>query len=107
MQVGANAEAELTDYAPYDFIATNRDFLGLVMHGLSANTPILAVGQSRVSYDFNPKDDAVAVRLETAAGEEDISFRTFSGDWFAASLSDDGRHLILAEPYDLAVYALD
>jgi hypothetical protein len=107
VRIGAVAEAELTDDAPYEFIAANRDFLGLVMHGMSANTPIHEVDRSRLAYDFDPKSDAVTVRCVTSGAQQDISFRTFSGDWFAASFSDDGKHLVLAEPYDLAVYSLD
>jgi hypothetical protein len=60
--------AQLLGAAPYEFIAANRDFLGLVMHGLSANAALLEARQSRTSYDFDPKEDAVTVLVTTPMG---------------------------------------
>src|SRR5215475_3423072 len=51
--------------------------------------------------------DLVTVNCKVHGRSAQIKFQSLSGDWFAASLSDDGRHLVLAEPYDIALYALD
>lgn len=98
--------AEVTDEHPYRFVENNADFLGLVFDGLSANEPVLRVGSTIVSYNFDPRKDFVSVNCEIAGEQEVLEFRTFSGDWFVASLSDDGRHLVLAEPYEVALYQL-
>jgi len=95
---------EVTDDAPYEFLKGNRGFLGLVMAGETANQPLMRHGDTEISYDFNPKNDFVTVHCRTSGGASEVQFRTMSGDWFAASLSEDGRYLVLAEPYDLAVY---
>ena len=84
----------------------NTDFLGLLLKGLAANVPLLRVGGHEVSYDFDPKSDFATVNCKVHGRSAQIKFRTLSGDWFAASLSDDGRHLVLAEPYDIALYEL-
>ena len=46
----------------------------------------------------------VVVAYEAGESLGTVEFPTFSGDWFAASLSDDGKHLVLAEPYSIALY---
>ena len=97
----------MTDHSPYEFVERNTDFLGLLFKGLTANVPLLRVGGKEVSYHFDPKSDFVTVNCKVHGRSAEIKFRTLSGDWFAASLSDDGRHLVLAEPYDIALYALD
>jgi hypothetical protein len=96
----------LTDHAPYAFVDGRTDFLGLVFKGLPTNTPLLRVGQSEIAFDVKPKNDFVIVDYLAAGARGQIRFTTFSGDWFAASLSDDGRYLVMADPYDLAVYAV-
>jgi len=105
--IGAKPSVEVTDHPPYKFVEGRTDFLGLVFKGLSANDPLLHVGQNEIAYDFDPKKDFVAVNYKVAGRSGRIEFPTLSGDWFAASFSDDGRYLVLAEPYDVALYALD
>jgi len=107
VEIGASPAAEATEHAPYQFVENNNDFLGLVFDGLPENRPILRVGTTEISYDFDPKADFVEVRYRTEHQAGTIDFRTFSGDWFAASLSDDGSHLVLAEPYEVGLYRLD
>ena len=92
------------DNSPYNFIEERNDFLGLVFDGVRENEPLLDVGKNRFSYGFNPKNGAVTVSYMIASQTVEIEFPTFTGDWFAASFSEDGRYLVLAEPYDLAVY---
>lgn len=100
--IGASAEADVTDDAPYEFSQQSPDFIPE-----GSNRPLLQAGQARLDYKFKRGDDFATVRYSSPITSGEIKFRTFSGDWFVASLSDDGRHLILAEPYDLAIYALD
>lgn len=107
VEFGASPSAEPTEHAPYAFVENNNDFLGLVFDGLRENQPILRVGSTEISYDFDPKAEFVRVSYRTERQAGTIDFRTFSGDWFAASLSDDGAYLILAEPYELGLYRLD
>ena len=95
---------EVTDIHPYKFVEGNKDFLGLVFEGLVENQPIERIGDTEISWEFDPKSDFVTVHIRVGLETRKVEFRTFSGDWFAASLSDDGRHFVLAEPYDIAVY---
>lgn len=102
--IGAPPSVEVTDHSPYKFVEGKTDFLGLVLNGLSANDPLLRVGQNEIAYDFDSTKDFVAVAYKVAGRSGQIDFRILSGDWFAASFSDDGKYLVLAEPYDLALY---
>jgi hypothetical protein len=104
--IGATPSVQLTDHSPHKFIEGRADFLGLVFEGFAKNAPLLCVGQNKIAFDFDPKRDFVTVNYSTGGRSGQVEFRTLSGDWFAASLSDDGRHLVLADPYDLAVYAV-
>ncbi|CAN7491324.1 hypothetical protein LJR118_003417 [Acidovorax sp. LjRoot118] len=74
--------------------------------GVSATPPLLHVDETSVSYSFDPRADAQSVLVQSADSSHKISFRTMSGDWFVATLSVDGRYLIVAEPYLLEVYSL-
>ena len=107
ISIGKTLGIEVTDHSPYEFVERNTDFLGLLFKGLTANVPLLRVGGNEVSYHFDPKSDFVTVNCKVHGRSAEIKFRTLSGDWFAASLSDDGRHMVLAEPYDIALYALE
>lgn len=91
---------EVLDDDPYEFAARPECF------GVSLHAPILEVGASRISYVFEPSQSQQNVSIVTSKGLENLSFRTFSGDWFVATLSRDGRFLIIAEPYLIEVYAL-
>lgn len=104
--LGASPTIEVTDHPTYKFIEGRTDFLGLVFEGFSKNSPLLRVGQNEIVVDFDPKKDFATIDYSVAGRRGQIEFRALSGDWFAASFSDDGRYLILADPYDLAVYAV-
>jgi hypothetical protein len=104
--IGTTLSIEVTDHPPYKFVGGNTDFLGLVFEGFTANSPLLRVGENEIAYDFDPTRNFVTVNYKVDGRSGEVEFRTLSGDWFAASLSDDGRHLVLAEPYDIALYAL-
>lgn len=106
VRLGSKPNVEVTDHAPYDFARKRTDFLGLSFKGCVANEPLLLVGDTRIRYDFDPRIDFVEVTYEVAGRSGTIEFETASGDWFATSLSDNGRFLILAEPYGLAAYDL-
>ena len=60
--------------------------------------------QNQIAYDFDPEKDFVTLNYEVAGRSGQIEFRTLSGDWFAASFSDDGKYLVLADPHDIALY---
>lgn len=98
--VGSTASVTPTDHAPYK-IADRHDFVGW---GKADASPILSLGQRTVSYDFDPSDPAVVVRLFGGETDQRIDFQIYSGDWFSASLSRDGRLLVLAEPYRISLY---
>lgn len=97
---------EVAEIHPYKFVEGNNDFLGLVFEGLGENQPIKRVGSTEIAWAFDPKSDFVTVHVRAGLEVDKVEFHTFSGDWFAASLSDDGQHLVLAEPYDIAVYRI-
>jgi hypothetical protein len=96
--------ADPDDQHPYEFVENNGDFLGLVFEGLTENQPVLRSGSTVISYDFDPNEEAVVVAYEVDGSRGTVEFPTFSGAWFAASLSDDGRYLVLAEPSDIVIY---
>ncbi|MBS0384142.1 MAG: hypothetical protein JSS00_02195 [Proteobacteria bacterium] len=100
-----NPTIQATECAPYKFIEGRTDFLGLVFKGLPKNSPLFRVGKNEIAFNFDPKSDIATVNYSVGGQTGQIEFRTLSGDWFAASFSDDGRFLVLADPYDLAVYA--
>lgn len=97
---------EETEFQPYDFPRDNPDFVGLHFRDYPLNAPLKQVGESSISYDFNPKADFVTLKYTICGQNGEIKFRTMSGDWFCASLSDDGAYLVLADPYGLGLYDL-
>jgi hypothetical protein len=99
-------QVEVIDHHPYDLARENADFVGLHFTDCPLNLPLKESGGHSIYYDFNPKRNFVTVRCNVPGGTSEIKFRTLSGDWFCASLSDDGAHLVMAEPYDLALYDL-
>jgi hypothetical protein len=104
VKLEATPITELTNETPYEFVERRADFLGLVFEGLNANDPIVRVRQNQIAYDFDPEKDFVTLNYEVAGRSGQIEFRTLSGDWFAASFSDDGKYLVLADPHDIALY---
>jgi hypothetical protein len=104
--IGLAPAVQVTDLEPYKFVESRADFLGLLFEGSAVNEPLLPVGQNKIDYDFDPKKNFVAVRYTVGGESGRIEFPILSGDWFAASFSDDGRHLLLAEPYDVALYEI-
>ncbi|HEX8643899.1 MAG TPA: hypothetical protein VF702_08300 [Allosphingosinicella sp.] len=101
--IGPPLRTEESDHEPYAFMAQRDDFLGM---GVGNGGSVLKHGETEISYDFDPCRDHVTVTCAAGGQRRQIEFRTFSGDWFAASLSVDGRHLVLAEPYRIELYAL-
>ena len=102
VEIATDVVASETDHSPYDLAKQRPDFVGW---GENKNE-VRRAGATEIEYDFNPKSDFVLVRYRTGADSGEIKFPTFSGDWFAASLSEDGKHLVLAEPYGVAVFAV-
>lgn len=68
------------------------------------NAPIVSNNNNRISYNFDPADDSVEVICNISGEIRKIDFPTFSGDWFCATFSEDGKYMVLAEPYKIAVY---
>lgn len=93
---------EVLDEGPETFEHGPEGFLGR-----SENPPLLAVGSKSVSYDFNRPSNSIEVRVAVHGLEQTITVPILSGDWFVASLSSDGRYLVVAEPYLIEVYALE
>ena len=88
-----------TDHDPYKYIEESHNFIGN-----RVNDPIRITNGNSISYDFKGEDDFVDVHYDIAGKKGSLKFRTLSGDWFCATFSTDGRFLILAEPYDIALY---
>lgn len=104
--IDGSASPELSDEHPYKFVENNPDFLGIVFEDLPKHGPVLSAGSTTISYKFDPEQEFVRVKYEIAGKHGELEFRTFSGDWFVGSLSEDGRHLVLAEPYEVALYEI-
>ncbi len=81
-------------------------FLDSLQHSLGVNEhpSILEINGDIISYNFDPTSDFVTVKYRIHNISGSISFRTFSGDWFAASFSKCGSYLLLAEPYSFELY---
>jgi hypothetical protein len=75
--------------------------------GISEREPILQAGQYELSYEFNAQAASQLVTLKSKEKVENISFPTFSGDWFVATLTPCTRYLVIAEPYLIEIYLLD
>ncbi|TCP87951.1 hypothetical protein C8J42_1085 [Sphingomonas sp. PP-CE-1A-559] len=97
---GVSTSVDETDFVPYK-VAEQPDFVGW---GKEDAAPVLKIGDSNISYNFDPKAAAVQVRYEYGANHYLFDFPTLSGDWFCASLSRDGNLLVLAEPYQIRLY---
>jgi len=97
--IGSESEPEILDDDPYDFLDALPHSLGV-----SQNPPILESSGNSISYDFDPRSDFVTVKCKISGTQSDIEFRTLSGDWFAASFSQCGKYIILAEPYSFDLY---
>jgi hypothetical protein len=93
---------EVLDNDPYEFEDTQPNFLGI-----SERAPILQAGLHEICYEFNPKASSQLVTFKSKEKVENISFLTFSGDWFVATLTPCARYLVIAEPYLIEVYLLD
>jgi len=97
----SDVSVEVLDEDPYAFADAHAGFLGV-----SGNEPLLSVGNSMVSYAFDPTGDSQTVHFVSQGQPNDMEFRTLSGDWFFASLTADESYLVIAEPYLLEVYRL-
>ena len=89
------------DGSPYE-LAARPDFVGA---GGTNSNGVLRAGETEIHYHFHPNVESVAVGYRSGDKTGSINFRLISGDWFAASLSDDGAYAVLAEPDALHVYA--
>ncbi|MFK4205610.1 hypothetical protein [Acinetobacter junii] len=101
ISLNPSPSVEVTDENPYSFEAGHPGYFGV-----SDREPILNQGGRSVSYNFDPKRDFQAVLIRAGSNEDKISFQTFSGDWFVATLTPDAAYLLVAEPYLIEVYVL-
>ncbi|MCK6472807.1 MAG: hypothetical protein L6R28_13775 [Planctomycetes bacterium] len=90
---------KVLDESPYEFIDSFENALGV-----PEGVPIHVLGDKRIVYSFDGRDDFVEVTVTHGANSEKLSFRTFSGDWFVGTLSKCGKYLLLAEPYLIECY---
>jgi len=93
-------QIELIDDEPYPF-AERDDFIGW---GSTSERPLKRAGESEIEYKFKGRD-YVDLKFRVHGQKGQLRFTTFSGDWFSASLSDDGRHLVMIEPYLIELFA--
>lgn len=103
IRIGPPPSVEITDHASYEFANAHADFVGW---GQENGRELKKVGSTEIDYEFDPPQDFQHIECRIAGQVERLKFRTFSGDWFSASLSADGRFLVLAEPYRLELYDL-
>jgi hypothetical protein len=86
---------------PYEFEASRPDSFGV-----SERDPILSFGHVSLKYNFDPSANSQCITVTANGTVETIEFRTLSGDWFAATLSAEGKYLVGAEPYLIEVWSL-
>jgi hypothetical protein len=99
IDLNAASPVEVLEDNPYEFIDSFSNALGV-----PDGKPLLMHGDKVASYDFDGRNDYVEVRVQRGQEQTVLRFRTLSGDWFAATLSTCGSHLLLAEPYLLECY---
>jgi len=104
IQLAPKVSIETTEELAEDYESLSS--LGSVL-GVMGGTPILDDGETRLSYEFQPSSDFQEVTVERNEEKELIRFRTDSGDWFYATLSEDGAYVVLAEPYSIAIYKIN
>lgn len=92
---------ELLPDNPYEFEASRPDSFGV-----SARDPILQFGPVSLKYEFDPRASSQNITVTNNGSVETMEFRTLSGDWFAATLSEGGEYLVVAEPYLIEVWSL-
>lgn len=97
--IGANAEPEVLDDDPYEFLASLPSAIGV-----TDLDPIHESYGNSISYNFDPTKDRILVQCKIGNKVNDIEFPILSGDWFAASFSKCGKYVILAEPYRFDLY---
>ncbi|MDW3712139.1 MULTISPECIES: hypothetical protein [Pseudomonas] len=100
--LGEPPSAQDTDDDPYAFEDDHHEDF----YGVTDKRPHLANGTHEVSYDFMPSQNETTVTVRAPSGTHDIVFPTRSGDWFVATLEDEGRYLVIAEPWSLRLYEL-
>jgi len=99
--IGDLSEPDILDDDPYEFLEALPHSLGIYKH-----QPILEVNGNSITYKFDSCADFVKVEYSIFGSKGELEFRIFSGDWFAASFSECGKYLILAEPYGIDLYEL-
>lgn len=100
--IGNLSDPEVLDDDPYEFLERLPHSLGV-----SSHPPILELNGNYISYNFDSAADLVVVSYEILGAKGELEFRTFSGDWFAASFSECGKFLMLAESYGFELYVID
>ncbi len=93
-------QAQFIDVDP-ETVEQRPDFIGR-----ARDNSIHRVGESRIRFNFDSTAQSVKVKYDCAGQRGSIEFKILSGDWFYASFSEDGRYLILAEPYGIELYAV-
>ena len=97
---------EILDVPPNEFIEGRADIIGVAVSGRIVNPEIHTINGMTLESDFDPDSDAVTVKFKVENNEDELKFPILSGDWFSMSFSSDGKHIVLAEPYAIAVYEI-
>lgn len=74
---------------------------------LYEDKPLISINENSISYTFEPTKDYVDVNYIINGETGNIRFGILSGDWFSASFSNCGNYLMLAEPYEYALYCIE
>jgi hypothetical protein len=99
VELEGSPKVEVLDKNPYDFEAECGEY-----YGVSEKSAVLSQAGYRVTYNFDPAANEIAVSVAGPNGKEVIDFPTLSGDWFVATIEENGKYLFIAEPYQLNVY---
>ena len=101
--LGDPPNVQVLDDKPYEFIASFENALGI-----PNGQPLRQLGDTEVEYSFSGgRQEFVTVTVRKGDREENIRFRTLSGDWFVATLSRCGKYLVLADPYAFECYEFE
>ncbi|MEO0881547.1 MAG: hypothetical protein AAFY34_02330 [Pseudomonadota bacterium] len=95
---------EIMEISPRDFVKGRPDVIGVASPERTTSSEIHTLKGMTLESSFDPTSDEVAVKYKVKDGEGELKFPILSGDWFSMSFSADGKYIVLAEPYTIAVY---
>ena len=75
--------------------------------GLNLNDEISSSNGYEIKYQFDQKKDNQFIKItKEDVVVDEIMAQSMSGDWFKCSFAQDGKWLIICDPYDVTIYEI-